>query len=209
MNRLLLIVNVVVFVVYWLLFQGFLSGSPYALLLSENFVMIPNDIINGQRLYTVFTSMFMHAGWLHLFGNMLYLYIFGDNIEDIFGHAGYAIFYLVSGVGAAFVQILSTQPSDLFTGIVGASGAVSGVLGAYIVLFPRAKILTIVLYVVLPIPAILLLGFWFVMQWLYSFFDQSGGVAYYAHIGGFVVGMIMALVFGLRRKRALSLSRRL
>lgn len=208
-NRLLLIANVLVFVIYWLAFQDILPRTPFAALLSENFVMIPYDILNGQRLYTIFTSMFMHAGPLHLFGNMLYLFVFGDNIEDIFGHAGYAIFYLVSGVGAAFAQILSTQPSDLFTGIVGASGAISGVLGAYVVLFPRAKILTIVLYVVLPIPAILFLGFWFVMQWLYSFFDPIGGVAYYAHIGGFVVGMIMALVIGLRRKKASDVYRRL
>jgi len=202
-------VNITVFVAYWLSFQDILPRSSFAVLFEEDFVMIPYDIISGQRLYTIFTSMFMHAGWLHLFGNMLYLFIFGDNIEDIFGHAGYTIFYLISGAGAAFAQILSTQPSDLLTGIVGASGAISGVLGAYVVLFPRAKILTIVFYVVLPIPAILFLGFWFVMQWLYSFFDQSGGVAYYAHIGGFVVGMIIALAFGLRRKEALSTHRRL
>jgi membrane associated rhomboid family serine protease len=160
--------------------------------------------------------MFMHAGWLHLLGNMLYLFVFGDNIEDVFGHAGYLTFFLLSGLAAAATQILATLfaptissligiqiPSDLTIGVLGASGAISGVLGAYLVLFPKAQVLTIVLYVILPLPAILFLGFWFVMQWLYVAFGLSEEVAYLAHIGGFITGMVFALAFGLKRKKAL------
>jgi len=159
--------------------------------------------------------MFMHAGWLHLFGNMLFLYIFGDNVEDIFGHGSYLVFYIVSGLAAAFAHILSIFftpmlsdlvgipiSSDLTAGVIGASGAISGVLGAYLVLYPKARILTIVTYFILPIPAIIFLGVWFVLQWLYGFFDVSGGVAYWAHIGGFIMGMILALAFGLKKKKA-------
>jgi len=176
--------------------------------------MVPEEIIHGQQLYTLFTSMFMHAGWLHLLGNMLFLYVFGDNIEDAFGHAGYMVFYIISGLAAALAHIASLffapfigsligtpQPLDLTAGVVGASGAISGVLGAYIVLYPKAKIIALVFYYILPVPAIVFLGFWFVMQWFYGFFDISGGVAYWAHIGGFIVGMILALAFGLKRKK--------
>jgi len=151
-----------------------------------------------------------------LLGNMLYLFVFGDNIEDVFGHVGYLVFYLVSGVAAASAYILGVLyapaisnafgimiPGDLTIGLLGASGAISGVLGAYLVLYPKARILTFVLYVIVPLPAIVFLGFWFVMQWLYGFFDATSGVAYFAHVGGFIAGVLLALVFGLRRKRAL------
>ncbi len=179
------------------------------------FVMVPDEIIHGQRLFTLFTSMFMHAGWLHLLGNMLFLYVFGDNIEDAFGHAGYVVFYIISGLVASFAHIVSiffapsignligiSMSSDLTVGVVGASGAISGVLGAYIVLYPRAKIVALVFYFILPVPAIIFLGFWFIMQWFYGFFDISGGVAYWAHIGGFIAGMILASTIGLKRKKA-------
>jgi len=179
------------------------------------FVMVPGEIIQGQRLFTLFTSMFMHAGWLHLLGNMLFLYVFGDNIEDAFGHAGYLVFYIISGLVAALAHIVSIffapvignligipMNSDWTAGVVGASGAISGVLGAYIVLYPKAKIVALVFYFILPVPAIIFLGFWFIMQWFYGFFDISGGVAYWAHIGGFIAGMILALAFGLKRKKA-------
>lgn len=168
--------------------------------------MIPEQIIHGQQLYTLFTSMFMHAGWLHLLGNMLFLYVFGDNIEDAFGHVGYLVFYIISGLVATLAYIVSIllvpAIGDLAAGLVGASGAISGVLGAYIVLYPKAKIVALVFYFILPVPAIIFLGFWFIMQWFYGFFDMSGGVAYWAHIGGFIAGMILALVFGLKRKKA-------
>ena len=220
-NRLILIANIIIFLVFWLSSQNILLDQKLAIDMwgTEDrpgvFVMVPNNVIHGERFFTLFTSMFMHAGWLHLFGNMLFLYIFGDNIEDTFGHAGYIGFYIISGLAAAFTHILSivfaptindlvgiSMPSDLTTGVVGASGAISGVLGAYLVLYPKAKIITLVFYFILPVPAIVFLGVWFIMQWFYGFFDLSGGVAYWAHIGGFIAGMILALVFGLKRKKA-------
>lgn len=156
----------------------------------------------------------MHANWLHLLGNMLFLYIFGDNVEDIFGHVGYLVFYILCGVAATFSHIMSlylglTYPANFTVGVVGASGAISGVLGAYFVLYPKAKILTWVAHFILPIPAVIFLGFWFLMQWLYGLFDIYGDVAYWAHIGGFIVGMLLALAFGLERKRARELKLRL
>lgn len=217
-NRLLLVANIIVFAVYWLSSQNIFLNEKFAIDIEEKFVMMPESILQGKQLYTLFTSMFMHAGWLHLLGNMLYLYIFGDNVEDIFGHAGYLIFYMISGLVASFTHITSIlfaseigifigvpQVSDLTVGVVGASGAISGVLGAYMVLYPTSRILTLVFYgwiIIVPIPAIFFLGFWFLMQWLLAVFDVTGGVAYWAHIGGFIAGIILALVFGLKRKRA-------
>ena len=220
-NRLLLLSNIVIFVVYWLSSQSVLFDQK----LAENmvgtdtvpgsFVMIPAEILQGQRLFTLFTSMFMHAGWYHLLGNMLFLYVFGDNVEDAFGHVSYLVFYLVCGLGAAFVDIASVFfaptvnqmfglmiPSDLMTGVIGASGAISGVLGAYLVLYPKAKVLTFVFYLIVPIPAILFLGIWFAMQFFNVAFDLSGGVAYFAHIGGFIIGMLLAVAVGRERKKA-------
>jgi membrane associated rhomboid family serine protease len=217
-NRLILIANIIIFTVFWLssnniLFSREFSeeiGGKYDLYGNEiapgKFVMKPIDIIHGQRLYTLFTSMFMHAGWFHLLGNMLFLYVFGDNVEDVFGHVGYIGFYVISGLAATFTHILSIiflhEMGSLSDGVVGASGAISGVLGAYFVLYPRAKILTLIFYAILPLPAFIFLGFWFVLQWFYGIFDIAGGVAYWAHIGGFIAGMGLALVFGLTRKKA-------
>jgi membrane associated rhomboid family serine protease len=147
---------------------------------------------------------------------MLYLFVFGNNVEDVLGHAGYLTFYLVCGLAAALTHILSvlyaptinsltglTLSSDLTEGLIGASGAIAGVLGAYLVLYPKAYILTIVLVVILPIPAVVFLGFWFVLQWLYIVFNMSTEVAYFAHIGGFITGVVLALAIGLNRKKAL------
>jgi membrane associated rhomboid family serine protease len=211
-NRLILVANIIIFTLFWLSSQNILLDQKFA----ENmwgtnnspgvFVMVPGEIIHGQRLFTLFTSMFMHAGWFHLLGNMLFLYVFGDNIEDAFGHVGYLVFYIISGLVAALAYIVSIllvpAIGDLAAGLVGASGAISGVLGAYIVLYPKTRIISLVFYVILPVPAIIFLGFWFIMQWFYGFFDMSGGVAYWAHIGGFIAGMILALAFGLKRKKA-------
>ena len=162
--------------------------------------MVPSSILRGENLYTLFTSMFMHGGIVHLFGNMLYLYIFGDNIEDTFGHLWYIFFFLISGIAASFAHILSVGYSN--NPAVGASGVISGVLGAYIVLFPRAKILTLVFYwliTITAIPAIYFLGFWFFFQLfagsLTLGYGVSSGVAYWAHIGGFAAGIMMALFF--------------
>jgi len=213
-NRLIIIANIIIFAVYWLSSQNIFLSGQFTNEIEQKFVMVPNDIIHGRLLYTLFTSMFMHAGWFHLLGNMLFLYVFGDNIEDAFGHAGYLVFYIISGLVASLAHIGSiffapfigslvgiSNTLDLTAGVVGASGAISGVLGAYIVLYPKAKIVALVFYFILPVPAIVFLGFWFIMQWFYGFFDISGGVAYWAHIGGFIAGMILALVFGLKRKK--------
>lgn len=203
MNRLLLIANIIVFTVLWLSSQNILLDERFSNIVANEFVMVPNEIVHGQRLYTLITSMFMHAGWIHLLGNMLYLYIFGDNVEDAFGHISYLLFYITCGLAAAFAHIMSlTNPADFDVAVLGASGAISGVLGAYVVFYPKARIITLLGYIIVPLPAILFLGFWFVMQWLYGFFDVSGGVAYWAHVGGFIAGMILAFAFGLRRKRA-------
>ena len=205
-NRLILVANIIIFTVYWLSSQNIFWSSQFANEIEQRFVMIPEQIIHGQQLYTLFTSMFMHAGWLHLLGNMLFLYVFGDNIEDAFGHVGYLVFYIISGLVATLAYIVSIllvpAIGDLAAGLVGASGAISGVLGAYIVLYPKARIIALVFYFILPVPAIVFLGFWFIMQWFYGFFDMSGGVAYWAHIGGFIAGMMLALIFGLKRKKA-------
>jgi len=206
-NRLLILANVIVFVVMLLSDYGLINSS-FTGDIVEKFAMKPYYIVQGEKLYTLFTSMFLHAGLLHLFGNMLYLYIFGDNVEDVFGHGSYAVFYIISGLAASIIYIYVMGPKSFVSSdmVVGASGAISGVLGAYVVLYPKSRILTLVLYgwpIIVPLPAILFLGFWFLMQWLLgTFFNGSSGVAYWAHIGGFIAGMILALVFGLRRKRA-------
>lgn len=213
-NRMLLIANLIIFLVYWLSLEKICLPPEVARVIGNRFVLYPQEILHGQRIYTLITSMFMHADWLHLLGNMLFLYIFGDNVEDIFGHAGYLAFYLLCGVAATFSHIMSpyfglTYPVDFNVGVMGASGAVSGVLGAYFVLYPKARIITWVGYFILPIPAVIFLGFWFLMQWLYGVFDIYGGVAYWSHIGGFIAGMILALAFGLERKKARELKLRL
>jgi membrane associated rhomboid family serine protease len=202
----LLIVNIVIFLVYWLSAEEIYFSPTLAERISYDFTMYPSEVVHGQRLYTLVTSMFMHANWLHLLGNMLFLYIFGDNVEDVFGHLSYLTFYIFCGLAAAFTYILSlyfslTYPINFANGVVGASGAISGVLGAYLVLFPKARILTLVTYFILPIPAVIFLGVWFLMQWLYVTFEIYSEVAYWAHIGGFIAGMILALAFGLKRKR--------
>jgi membrane associated rhomboid family serine protease len=214
-NRLLLVTNTIVFLVYFLSSLNILFGQSFAGAMEQSFVMVPGEIVNGQHLYTLFTAMFMHADPLHLLGNMLFLYVFGNNVEDIFGHVGYLVFYLFSGLAASFAHILSIlyapvlsslfgvpMSADLAVGVVGASGAISGVLGAYLVLFPNAKVIALVFYLILPVPAVVFLGGWFVLQWFLAVFDLSGGVAYFAHIGGFIVGVVVALTIGLRLKKA-------
>jgi membrane associated rhomboid family serine protease len=203
-NRMLIMVNVIVFLVMLLSDFGVI-GTDF-LLDIEDFAMVPSHVIHGERLYTVFTSMFLHAGFFHLFGNMLYLYIFGDNVEDVFGHAGYLVFYVFCGLAASFAHIMSlTSPLLYETPVVGASGAISGVLGAYLVLYPKARVLTVVFYgwpIIVPLPAVLFLGVWFLMQGFLGFFDEAGGVAYWAHVGGFIMGIILALTIGRKRKKA-------
>jgi membrane associated rhomboid family serine protease len=145
----------------------------------------------------LFTSMFLHGGLMHLLGNMLFLWIFGDNVEDYFGHVGYLFFYLVCGIGSGLVHVLFNLGSLLPA--LGASGAISGVMGAYILLFPRHRILTFFFIFLIPVPAFLILGYWFVLQFLEGVgqlgMAARGGVAFWAHIGGFLLGLaITALV---------------
>ena len=148
---------------------------------------------------TLFTSMFMHAGWVHLGGNMLYLWIFGDNVEDRFGHLTFIIFYLLCGLAATFAQMAFSPGSNVPN--LGASGAIAGVLGAYILLFPRGKIRVLQRQQVIHVPALMVIGMWIALQFfsgIGSIADagQTGGVAYMAHVGGFVAGF--ALTFLLR-----------
>lgn len=142
------------------------------------------------------TSMFLHANWLHIAGNMLFLWIFGDNVEDFFGHFKYLFFYLVCGIGAGLLHVLFNFQSNIPA--VGASGAISGVMGAYILLYPRARILTLVFIFPIPVPAVLFLGLWYLMQFLAGLSTLgtkvTGGVAVWAHIGGFLLGMLLTLM---------------
>jgi membrane associated rhomboid family serine protease len=156
---------------------------------------------------TIFTSMFMHAGWLHLIGNMVYLWIFGDNVEDRLGHGLFLVFYLLCGIGATFAQLLFSMGSNIPN--LGASGAIAGVLGAYLLMFPRQRVSVLMGRSVIPMSALIVIGFWFVLQ-LFSGFSSitassqaQGGVAYMAHIGGFITGAILTFVLGGNRQRAL------
>jgi len=157
-------------------------------------------------LPTLFTAMFMHAGWMHLIGNMLYLWIFGDNVEDRFGHGKFLIFYLVCGLAATFAQLAFSAGSAVPN--LGASGAVAGVLGAYLLLYPRGQVRVMMGRGVVPAPALVVIGIWFALQLfsgigsVASTVDDGGGVAYMAHVGGFVAGFL--LTFALRGKPALT-----
>ena len=147
---------------------------------------------------TLFTAMFMHAGWIHLLGNMLYLLIFGDNVEDRFGHFGFLAFYLFCGLAANLAQMAVDPSSNLPN--LGASGAIAGVLGAYIVMSPLAKVRVLVGWIgIIPLPALVVIGFWIVLQFfngIGSFANtEMGGVAYMAHIGGFLTGLVLAFLF--------------
>lgn len=213
-TRILIIINIVVFFAYWLPdFLGYSVGNLQSV--AEAYGLVPESVINNGSLgvYSTFiTSMFLHGDLLHLGGNMLFLYIFGDNVEDVFGHVRYFLFYFVAGILASVSHIVSllyfNDVGGLALPTIGASGAISGVLGAYLILYPGAKILTLVflgfIYIV-PIPAVIFLGLWFVFQFLYgTLIPLLGGVAYWAHIGGFVAGMLFGAVWrGRRRKREL------
>jgi membrane associated rhomboid family serine protease len=147
---------------------------------------------------TLFTSMFMHAGWLHLGGNMLYLWIFGDNVEDRFGHVRFTIFYLLCGLGATFAQLAFSIGSEVPN--LGASGAIAGVLGAYILLFPKGKVRVLQGQQVIQVPALIVIGIWIVLQFFSGIGSiahaaQMGGIAYMAHIGGFIAGFVLTFLF--------------
>ncbi|MER3456211.1 MAG: rhomboid family intramembrane serine protease [candidate division GAL15 bacterium] len=174
----------------------------------NTFGMVPARLLGPEPpIYTLVTSMFLHGGWLHLLGNLLYLWIFGNNVEDAMGHGRFAVFYLLCGLAAAGLQV-AFQP-DSPVPMVGASGAIAGVLGAYLVLFPRARILALVpmgfFTQLAEVPAMLFLPLWFVLQLLYGVASlgvstQAGGVAFWAHVGGFVAGVVLVRWFVRRRR---------
>ena len=157
----------------------------------------------------VLTSLFLHGGWLHLLGNMLFLWIFGNNVEDRLGRPAFLAFYLVGGIGAALAQVAIDPTSTV--PVIGASGAIAATLGAYVVLYPRARILSLVFlgffYQLIEVPALLVLGFWFVLQLIDGIASlgpssaTEGGIAFFAHIGGFVLGLVIALAIRARRPR--------
>lgn len=164
--------------------------------------MVPATVTAGEGWHTALTSMFLHGGWMHLAGNMLFLWIFGDNLEDLMGHARYLGFYLLCGLAAAGLQVMADPGSPV--PMVGASGAIAGVMGGYLLLFPRAKVDVLIIFIIFfrifPIPAWIMLGLWFGMQ-LFSGLaspGNAGGVAYWAHIGGFVAGLMLTLPLWVR-----------
>jgi membrane associated rhomboid family serine protease len=153
---------------------------------------------------TLFTSMFLHAGWAHLLGNMLYLWIFGDNVEDRFGHGLFFVFYILSGLAATFAQLAISLGSSVAN--VGASGAIAGVLGAYLILFPGRQVRVLMGRAIIPMSALIVIGLWFLLQ-IFSQISvfgagsqEGGGVAYMAHIGGFVAGVVLTYLLGGKRR---------
>jgi membrane associated rhomboid family serine protease len=166
----------------------------------QQWAVVPRRLLDNPAsdFPTIFTSMFMHAGWVHLLGNMLYLWIFGDNVEDRFGHVKFLLFYLLCGIAATFAQIIFTSNSTIPN--VGASGAIAGVLAAYILLFPRGQVNVMMGRGVIPMPALVVIGLWIVLQFVsgigsISQTADTGGVAYMAHIGGFLAGLLLTFVF--------------
>jgi membrane associated rhomboid family serine protease len=171
---------------------------------AQNFVFlygaVPNSIFHGNGLYTIFTSMFLHGGILHILGNMWFLWLFGDNVEGLTGHFCFLIFYLLCGV-AAFLTHFLLQPTSTLP-MIGASGAISGVLGAYALRYPKARIHLLVplfpfiwLWRVFRVPAVFVLGGWFLLQIVSVVMVHNGGVAWFAHIGGFIFGLLMIRFF--------------
>ena len=198
MNWIIIAVNVLVFI-----FELGLSGGELERFVNS-FALVPSRLEGQPVTYavTIFSSMFMHAGWFHIISNMWILFIFGDNVEDRMGPVPYLVFYLLGGVAAALLQTYIGPGSSV--PVLGASGAIAGVLGAYMFLFPAARVTTLVpilfLITVIEVPALIFIGFWFVTQ-LFSGLASIGaveGVAWWAHIGGFLVGLIISPLF-LRR----------
>jgi membrane associated rhomboid family serine protease len=189
-NYVLIAVNILVFIVE--LVQGDVFIVRWAFVPSRFMANPLGDWI------TIFSSMFMHAGLLHIVGNMLYLRVFGNNVEDRFGHIVYLSFYLFSGVAATISQLYFSLGSDIPN--LGASGAIAGVLGAYLLMFPFRRVTVILVRLVVPLPAIIVLGFWFLLQFFsgvgsIAISAETGGVAYMAHVGGFVTGFFLAIFF--------------
>ena len=197
----LIAINVLIYIYEWLLSDRQLERF------FADWAVIPAEVSNGEALYTILTSAFLHGSWFHLGSNMLFLWIFGDNVEDVMGHAKFLAFYLLTAVAASLAQVYID--SDSTVPMVGASGAISGVLAAYIVLFPHGRIVTLVFlgvfFTATMLPAWLMIGYWIVIQVFQGVAslgvrdEMVGGVAFFAHIGGFVAGL--ALVWFFRDKR--------
>ena len=201
-NYLLIAANILVFIFQWL------AGSQQEALVWQ-FALIPSQVTAGLDLgdiSDIFTSMFMHGGLAHIAGNMLYLWIFGDNVEDAMGHGKYLLFYLTGGVVASLAHILTNPASQIPT--VGASGAIAAVLGAYLILYPQSRVQTIIplgyFMRLTLLPASIVLGMWFILQLFSGFLSLGGpdvgGVAFWAHIGGFVAGVVLAKLLASRRR---------
>ena len=168
--------------------------------------VIPRELLANPvgEFITIFTAMFMHGGWLHLLSNMLYLWIFGDNVEDRLGHAKFLLFYILCGIAATYAQAFVNPGSNIPN--LGASGAIAGVLGAYLIMFPGGRVSVMMGRGIIPMPAIIVIGFWALLQIFSSVGSvgqgDTGGVAYMAHVGGFVAGLILGMLFGgLQRSR--------
>jgi membrane associated rhomboid family serine protease len=205
MTVVLIAVNVIIF-----LFEVMMGSDVYVVL--SMFGIIPARLVSQWQdprvSFTLISSMYLHGGWAHLLGNMWYLWIFGDNVEDRMGRMRFFIFYSLSGVVAGLLQVAAAPGS--FIPIIGASGAIAGVLGAYLLLYPRARVSTVVLLFyfvrIVWLPAVVVLGGWFLIQLFnglasLSVTMQTGGVAWWAHIGGFVAGMILLPIFRRREQR--------
>jgi len=190
--------NIGVFLSYWPLMQS----DQQIMRFYFDWALIPALVSEGQGWGGFLTSMFLHGGWMHLLGNMLFLFIFGDNMEDEMGHVGFTLFYLAAGLGAGLIHYVSAPGSPVPT--VGASGAIAGVMGGYLLLFPKAKvdilIILVIIFRIIPIPAWIMLGLWFAMQVFGGFgtAPDEGGVAYWAHVGGFAIGLALTLPLWLR-----------
>ncbi len=202
MTWVLIAVNILIYAYQWTLDDRNLLNF------LDQWATVPVEVSSGQALFTLVTCAFLHGSWFHLGSNMLFLWVFGDNVEDVMGHAKYIIFYLLTAAGASYAQVLIDPDSRI--PLVGASGAVSGLLAAYIILFPHGKIQTLIFLGIfvttIMIPAWVMIGYWIVIQVIsgvgsLSMIDeQTGGVAFFAHIGGFVAGLVLVWFFRDRRR---------
>lgn len=195
----LIAANILIFISYWPLF----SDERALFQFYFDWALIPENVADGRNMHGLVTSMFLHGGLLHLGGNMLFLWIFGDNLEEDLGHLGFLIFYLASGIGAGYAHVMM-EPGSLVP-LVGASGAIAGVMGGYLLMYPRAKVDVLFIFVIFfkiwPIPAWIMLGIWFALQVFNGVGSDptGGGVAFWAHAGGFIVGFILVIPAWLRR----------
>jgi membrane associated rhomboid family serine protease len=192
-NYILIGINFAVF-----LFQVSLGSEGAIQAFINHYGVVPREILGGVDLFSLLTSMFVHGGWAHILGNMLFLWIFGDNVEDAFGHLGYLVFYLLTGLAASAAHILLNPTSPVPS--VGASGAISGVLGAYLIFYGGNPIRVLIWVFITVVPAWMMIGLWAVQQFVNTYgslartAQTDGGVAYAAHAGGFLAGLIIAVV---------------